>query len=299
MKQLSLCLFFIAGLPLFLHSQENYSFETITFLPPMYYIGDEVELRLKVVIPDNYEITKTEREINNEWIDVKRILIFPPRKREGKKIYEVRIFFVSFKPGNLSLPDIPLGVIVLKDIQIDTLSVFTGKQRTEKLTPPRGQLELPYTWVKIGLIVLLIILVSVLFVILIVFLPRWMMFARNLYLKNLPVNKLRRGLAKLKRECASMHYRDFFIGLSVLIREYLNNRLYIPALTSTTAEISRVSSASIMEAGVGREIVKILTLSDFIKFGGRVSNEGEMCAVIDKVHFLVDTIEEEKKHVEP
>jgi hypothetical protein len=299
MKKYLALFYFGLFLPLYIQSQEIYSLETVTFLPPMYYVGDEVELRLKVIIQEDYELKETDQEIKNEWIDITKVYTLPPRKRDGKKIYEVRIFFVSFKPGVLSLPDIPLGGLTLKDIEINTLSVFSGKEKIEKLKPPRGQLELPYTWVKIGLIILLIVLISVLIVILIIFLPRWFFLVKKVYMKNFPIQRLRRGLAKLRRICGTLKPRVFFISLSGLIREYLNNRLLIPALTSTTAEISSISSASIMEKQVGQEVVKVLTLSDFVKFGGRNSNKKEMWEVLDRVHFLVNTIEEEKKSVEP
>ena len=284
--------------PLNIINGEIYSLETMSFIPPMYYIGDEVELRISIIIPENLQIKEPENKIEKKWVEINKVSITLVRKREDKKIYDVNIFFRAFKPGKLFLPKLDLGSLSLSDIEINTLSVLE-KDKITKLRPLRGQLVLPHTWFKIGLIFAFIILTAILILVFFKFSFKGFNFFNSLNKRNVPRRKLLKDLENLKTNIQDIKPRDFFIKISDTFKEYLSARLSIPVYTSTTYEISHLTYYNVLEKEISGEIVNLFSFSDLVKFGDKYPSRKDMEDIITKIIFLSHSIEEEKKNVEP
>lgn len=286
-------------LPDFSYCDELYSVESMNFIPPRYYVGDEVELKIKISVPATTEITlPINKQIETDWIEITNLKMLPFKIINDRKVHDISIFFISFKTGTLTLPFLKMGDIELTNLEIHTLSVI-DKNKEASLAPSRGQLHLPDTWTKLGLLFLLVLLLPLFAFIISRYVLKWFIKSVQLIQITPPHMKLLNGLKKLHKQMKTMDFRLSYIHLSDLFKKYLQKRLSIPALTSTTREISALSYHSVLDKELSNEILKILSLSDFVKFGGRSSNEGEMNEVIRKIVFIVHCIEEEKKSVEP
>ncbi|MBN2441495.1 MAG: hypothetical protein JXJ04_09110 [Spirochaetales bacterium] len=280
------------------YCEDTYKIENINFIPPRYYVGDEVELKIKINIPETMSLAIPEEKKETPWIEITSVQILPYRLLNGRKTHDVSIFFKSFKTGALTLPMIILGDIELTNLEIHTSSIFEDN-KDAVFAPSRGQLALPDTWVKLILILLILLLIPVFTIIISKYVLKGILKKGNSIRIQHPYHKLIRQLKKLKKQIKNMDFRLFYISLSDILKNYLQRRLSIPALTSTTREISYLSRYNLLERELSNEILKILSLSDFVKFGGRTSSEEEMNEVIRKIIFIVNSIEEEKKSVEP
>ncbi|MBN2531915.1 MAG: hypothetical protein JXB88_03430 [Spirochaetales bacterium] len=282
-----------------IYCDDLYNVESLNFIPPRYYVGDEVELKIKISVPLDREVTLPEKkQIETDWIEITNIQILPFKIIDTRKVHDVSIFFISFKTGTITLPYLRMGDIELTNLEIHTLSVL-DKNKEINLAPSRGQLHLPDTWIKLSLLLLLVILVPVFLFIISRYALKWFIKTGK-HIQIIPSHTiLLKGLKKLKKQMKTLDSRSFYIVLSDLLKNYLQIRLLIPALTSTTREISALSYHNVLDRELSNEILKILSLSDFVKFGGRSSSEAEMNEVISKITFIVKCIEEEKKSVEP
>jgi hypothetical protein len=275
-----------------------YNIENNTFIPPQYYVGDEVELKIKISIPESLDLTSPGEKKETEWIEITSIHIFPFQMINGAKTHDISIFFKAFKPGILTMPLLNFGDIELSNLEIHTSSVFHDN-KDAAFPPFRGQLNLPDTFIKLVLILLLFILIPLFLFIIMKYIFRGLTKSSTIIMLQRPYSKLTRKIKKLKKQIKNLDSRAFYIILSEIFRHFLQVRLSIPALTSTTREISSLAKHNVLEQDLSNEIIKILSLADFIKFGGKHSSEKEKENVIQKVLFIAKIIEEEKKSVEP
>ena len=279
-----------------LPAETDFDIDTKIFLPPVYYIGDEVELRLKIkLLDDQVNIAVPEQLPVEQWIEIKRItyINFP------KDIVTFNIFFVTFKPGKHLLPALQLGDILLEGIEINTQSVLE-KMDVKKISPRRGQIELPGTSLKIILGILLILLVPAASLVTykyIKLLIKKILLARE---KEVPKNRIRKSLQQLLKKVEQLDSREFYIKLADITREYLEKRFLIPALTLTTRELVKFFKNCIQEKELQEKIYHfsgILQYSDLVKFGGTGSSCEEKIGKAHEVLKIVDLIEEEQTDV--
>jgi len=298
MKKLSF--FFLLGMMLApvlqAAAETDFDIDTKIFLPPVYYIGDEVELRLKIKLFDNGAAVSVPEQLPaEEWIEIKRItyIKFP------QDIITFNIFFVTFKPGKHILPALKLGDILLEGIEVNTQSVVE-KMDVKKISPKRAQIELPGTRLKIFLGILLILLAPVAFFAAYKYIKALIKKISLAREKELPKNKIRKALQLLLKKSGETGCREFYIYLADITRDYLAKRFLIPALTLTTRELVQFFKNSIREKELQEKIDRfspILQYSDLIKFGNVVSSPEEKSGKVNEVLKIVDSIEEEQLNV--
>ncbi|MBN1411532.1 MAG: hypothetical protein JW969_11860 [Spirochaetales bacterium] len=276
-----------------LHAKENYTIESLNFLPHEFYVGDEVELRLKVKVAEGIAVGDPEGELpSGEWLEItrtRRSVI-----REG--ICEISIYFVTYRPGVNYLPKIRFKDLALSSLEVDTRSILDNV-KSDKLRPSRGQLELPDTYAKIIVNILLLVVVPLLLAGLGIFLYR-VLIAFNRYRKTTgPYRKLKSACLKLLKKVDTINPRLFFITIIDLLKEYFSRRLLIPALCLTTGELTSFMQCSVFREETSQIISALLKRSDSVKFGGGNSTPGELRSVIEEVLSVADTMED-KRNVE-
>ena len=196
--------------PVTINPEPVYHITKSMVLPPKFYVGDLVELRVNIESETNitFEIPTVLPE--SKWIKVEDVTF--TSLSNGK--LEVRILLRSFQPGTHVLPPIGLGDIVLHDLKIHTNSILEETD-TEKLRPLRNQTMLPYTWLRLSGILVIIIMAPFLFYRIISRVHSRIFTLRAERLKKIPFQRVKRALGKLEKNIGrEEERRGFFIGIS-------------------------------------------------------------------------------------
>ncbi|MFP4363119.1 MAG: hypothetical protein ACLFR1_04555 [Spirochaetia bacterium] len=247
----------------FVFAQEpGYTITQSIFLPPQYYVGDIVELRLRLQLEEGLYIEEPEQMPQAAWLDFHSISI-EPRGDE----FEVRIRFAPYYPGIRSLPAIDLGEITLSGIRIQTASLL--EETGHDFAPPHGQLLLPSTKLFIGIIIGTIsaIIAAGLF--------GWTWGRKKIhsaiqrYIAGRPYRRISKVMDVLRNQLSEMNSRSFYITLSDSFRTYLTEKLKENYLTATTSEIERTIRKKLPENVSSKEIVHILAYADMVKFANK------------------------------
>jgi len=269
----------------------GYSLSEAVFLPPRFYVGDRVELRLRLETAPGVSLEPVALEAEKEWLSVEEVRVQSPKAGEA----EVRIYFVSFYPGTTHLPPLRLGDLLLGDITITTLSALE-KEDASRLRGPRGQLALPGTYLKLASLLLAVLALPGAGI----FLGRRLLRAarklRRLRQWRRPYLRARRELRILEQGLAGSESRGFFIRLSRLLKAYLSERLALPVLSRTTGELAASSPG--LHPGDWAEVMEVLKLADLAKFSRQESSKAEMTGTLARVSALIERLEKESSDVE-
>jgi len=236
------------------------SIEDSIFIPKDYYVGDDVELRIKLNIEDGYEFQLPVDLPESSWITVDSI-----EQIENKKVIELRIIFTSFIPGTRSFPTLFLGEIVLNSIKIHTSSLIdtTGNN----FIGISGQLLLPGTKFALSLIVGALFMGPLFLIILLgPFKSKVVLVMKN-GIGRSPFNKLNRVLKDLTLQKSGISCRRFYIKLSSSVREYLSRRTDIDFITVTTSDMEFALIKVLGHRDFSSMLSDMMKLSDSIKFG--------------------------------
>ncbi|MEA1911603.1 MAG: hypothetical protein U9N32_08010 [Spirochaetota bacterium] len=253
-----LLLFSIASVSL--GADTGVSVEDTIFIPREYYVGDEVELRIKLKIEEGFNLYHPLELPESSWIKINSLEITGDQKSP-----ELRIVFTSFIPGTRSFPPLNLGEIVLNSVKIHTSSLIDSTG--ENFIGIAGQLLLPGTKLGLSIIVGSLFTGPLLLIILLGPLKRKLVFLIKNGLGRSPINKLNRVLKELGVQKNGISCRRFYIRLSGAVREYLSKRSDIDFITLTTSDMELALIKVIGHREFSSMLSDMMKLSDNIKFG--------------------------------
>lgn len=181
--------------------------------------------------------------------------------------------FTSFDSGLWSFPEITIWVdsiplntssflLAVSSVKVDTTAAFI-----DIIAP----IEVPMTWMEYiqtyyyyGLIVIGIILLIALIT---YFLRRKKEITVEKVIIASHVHALDR-LHKLQKEqlWESGMVKAYYIQLSDILREYIENRFEIPVKESTTVEIKHLLKPLDLDKALRKELINLLRTSDLVKF---------------------------------
>ncbi len=258
----------------------------VVFLPPRFYVGDRAEARLTLVSAGEFSIEAPTTLPSKRWLSVDEVVV----SRVNDRSATVRIHFTSYLPGTQALPEIECGDVLLRDIKISTSSVIESGEGVDPM-PPRPQFVLPGTWSITAAVAFGIVAVPLGLLLGI----RALLGAGRRYraftLRKMPVGRFRRRLTRLGRTLQHMNVREFFIHVSEAFKRYLQERLGVPALGSTTQELSATVEQLLPEE-VARRALEMLRLSDEVKFAGKPFRRENMRWVLRNLEETVADVEE-------
>ncbi len=283
MQKLLVLLAFASALAL---GAEGFSIQESIFLPPRFFVGDSVELRLLLEVEENVHPEAIVSIPERQWLDIEGISVH--RLASGK--VRVRIFFVSFQPGVMTFPPLRLGDILLADIKIDTSSVL-DKNKTQ-FKGLRGQLLLPGTVFKFLAAGLVLIGVPGFLLLLLLFALSLLRKLRQARLRARPHRLALKVLNALRREIDS-DPRTFFITLIRALKAYLAEKLALPIVSATTEELAIYLQARQPELRAA--ILTVIRRADRVKFAGAHCSRKTLSATLVQVETILQTVE---AHVE-
>jgi hypothetical protein len=267
------------------------------FLPPRFFVGDRVELRLTYEIPAGLTVDPPAQLPVHAWVEYQRIEVQDRRTTGSAGEVLVRIFFIPFFSGETVLAPLQLGDLDTGELLVSTQSTLQLEQ-DQSLRGPRGQLNLPLTWLR--LLTLVVAGIGAPFLVLFLLRSgiRGFRRIREARMLRLPYLHVSKSLNRLESARATMEEKSFFILLSLAIRRYLSERLSRPLMSVTTGEITRELSDAGLEESISRRIHEVLKAADLIKFSGKKAHRREMEKNLKAAAGIVEQVEERTAHVE-
>jgi len=265
-------------------AQQNYHIKDKIYLPPNYFVGDRVELRLQINVKEGTTVRKPDNIPETEWADIQDINV---TKRD--KDYEVRIGVVPYRPGTLRLPPIQLGDVVIRNQTIYTDALLESGNYGFENT--KGPLLLPYTKAAIGFAVGGI---SVLLLFLLWFNTMGITRIREMirkYRERGPYRKCLSRLRSLEKQSLAMETDSFYVTLSQIIREYLSRRTPINFFATTTSENRQLLSGYLTESSGLGTALELFQQIDRVKYATYESDSEKRKGHVNTARVLVENME--------
>ena len=229
------------------------------------------------------------------------------KKKAGLMDVEASVILAPFEEGVYRLPDIPV-VRELPDGQVDTL-IFKGLELDVRTMPVdtaafkphdiKGQIRYPVTFKEIALYVGIALAAAGLIALIV-----WLIVRRRRRLsgegvvKDPPYIVALRKLDRYRgnRLWAPEKQKQFYSGVTDVLREYIAGRFGVGAMEMTTAEIFD----GLKDSGIAPELMdetkELFLTSDLVKFAKMtVSDDENVKAVPTAVRFVTATWKEEEK----
>jgi hypothetical protein len=265
---------------------------TVTLQPVAPVIGDALMLTLEVTAEQGVELLMPEfgqaldrfsildflpREAIDEAgrsVAVQRYTLQPPLSGE-QQIPPIMIEFVDRRPGQQPAPDDEDAYELLTERLVFNVESVTLSAAAEDLKPPLGELaplEAPQPPVWPWLLVIMMVLLAVA-PFLWRFYRAWRTRARRRSAFDVASARLQ-GLMNKPRPAPDM-MKPFFIELSAIVRQYLENRFALHAPELTTEEFLDVASASPDLTQQNRLFLQeFLQSADQVKFARYIPDAG-------------------------
>ena len=253
------------------------------FVPPEYYMGDPVELRLQVELDDYDLIVNPENIVEYEWVEIKDISV-----TQDKLEAEIIIKFTSFSPGTRALPELDFGPFILSGFKIYTNSLV--EEGENELKGLRSQIMIPGSRLYFFLMAIGVFVFPYLLYFLIKLMIRYLIILTKKYHSARPYRALSKILKRLEANLEKTPVREFFITLSDALRVYLSARTGFDCKSATTSEISTLHGFG-LDQSLWDRLVSVLKRGDMVKFGGEKLSYYQMKENLDFVVSLCHEIE--------
>lgn len=237
------------------------------FLPTVFYVGDTVELYLRVIrpgggsLPAPIMLTEPQKLPSNPSVRIVSLTVSPREDYD-----EVHIRFVPFEAGPIMLPEIEAGSFTLPAEPVTVASILAG--RPAELAPIRDQAELPGTKIflygTVGLIALACLAAFLI-------LKYGLAFLRALvesYRENQPYKIMQRTLRHLADEVDVLDSAAFYDILLAELRGYLSFRLKMNCRSRTTSELRTFFTTLELNANDAARLSSVFASGDLVKFAG-------------------------------
>lgn len=290
MKLRFLPLLILGLLPL--AAESGGSVESSMFLPPEFFVGDIVELRMVIVPDEGARLSIPQQLPEPFWMKIRSLNL----KEMSNGSYELRLIFSSFYPGTRTMPPIILGDVILDKIKLHTQSILDEKENS--LAEIRGPMLLPGTIWIISVLIVLVLVGPLLLIFSVSFIrSKSIEFIRTIQLR-LPYRRFHRLIRELNANFFNTSDRDFYFALSDGLRSYLTNRTGEDFLTVTLEEIGNLLPKYLPVFEDQKQLVKLLHYADLIKFSGGGSVLEKKRRDLDDSFDLIRSIENHYKSKE-
>ncbi|MDA3939540.1 MAG: hypothetical protein PF693_09550 [Spirochaetia bacterium] len=258
------------------------------FIPKEYYVGDKVELRIKLDVESNYRLQLPSALPSSSWIDINSIEI-----TDNNKVSELRIVFTSFIPGTRSFPTLFLGEVILNSVKIHTSSLI--EIREGGFIGIEDQLLLPGTKLGLSIIVGILFIGPILIILLLGPFRRKIAKVLKNNIGRSPISKLNKLLRELDDQRTGISCRRFYIRLSAAVREYMSKRSDLDFITMTTSDIEIALIQVLGHREYSSMLTDMMKLSDTIKFGKVTTADKKKMDDIELIKNISKFLEEKIK----
>ena len=240
-----------------------YTLSSSVTLPPDFYVGDHVELRVHLAVPTGSKREAPVKMPQTQWVRVDSIRLL---RNPGS--VELRIQLVSYAPGIVDVPPIDLGAFTVTGLTVRTASLLT-EGGTTRLSDPKPQLLLPGTTFFLALLIAVLIAVPLFFLLVVGRLAPRLAAMLEEHRARRPWNRLSQALTRLESAIGAVDAREFYIRLCEEIRRYLTSSLGRDFSSVTAREFARTAAGREIDAESSSSLAAILSFGDLVKFAGQ------------------------------
>jgi len=245
--------------PVFVGADDGSSLVTETiFVPPVSFVGDLVEARLTLLLPEGKSLLPPLSIPAQNWVLIRDVQV-----RHDPPFERVTIKYIPFAPGAKTLPPLVLGDITLDGVRISTNSLL-GKDAPAELQPPREQMVLPHTELLVFLLFLLVIVLPVAIWRLTrpvrSFVQGWVRRSD----RHRAWRQLNRDTKKLESRALALSGPEFYSEFSRLTRTYLGARFSRDFATLTAGEVRSLLQP--LPPAWTSEWVRLVHRADVVRF---------------------------------
>jgi hypothetical protein len=275
-------------------------------LPPRFFVGDRVELRLRLEVPAGVRVAEPSlaelqssgvqsaspsEQNGRSWLQVSEVQVLDRRSDGRTGEVQVRVFFTSFAPGEGRLPALDCG-----DLRIPAQGFTTASVREREPDPGfrslRTQLLLPYTRLRLLLSGLVLVGIPVGLVLLGRWALRLLRTLRELRRRRRPAQRARGALKKIEQGLEGRETKDLFVELAEVLKRYLAERLQLSTLSATTTEIGGLLCSIGLPEALSQQVQDVLRVADRVKFSGRSTKRSSATSTLKRIHRIVSGLEE-------
>ena len=272
----------------------------VRFEPARFVAGERVVAR--IVVRGGGDLVAPDRVATDEWLSVHDVAVLP--RTDGS--WEVRVRFSSYRTGVGELPPIDVGPVQLTGIGFLTTSALPRYgEVAPALRPPAAQMAVPGTAALLVGGALAVLVAPYLLVSGALLLAGAGRRIRARRARTRPRVLLERAVQRLRSggadapdaPAASDNAVAFYARLSRLARDYLAERLALPAHALTVRELGAALPERGLPHGLGADLTAILDTADRVKFAARGAGAAEMQAAARQLVTLaraIDAILEER-----
>lgn len=265
---------------------DGYTVKNLVFLPPEFYVGDTVELRLRIDVGDRVLPSEVGSIPESRWIEIEEIRVIPIAGE-----YEIRVEFSSFRTGQLEIPAFEVGELAIDPIPIDTASI--RKDSNDQLVGVFDPVLLPGTTLLIAISGAVVFFGPLLLLLSIAWVRR--IVGRVHRGAGRPYRRLTRALDALAKNAESVSARDFSVQLSESFRNYLAERGTYDYRAATSSEVAERLVDEFAQSERAAALRRMVSSIDRAKFGGGAIGSAERVEELAVVRSIAEAIEEHRK----
>jgi len=263
---------------------ESVTIKQMLFLPPVYYVGDQVEVRIRVSATDSELPLRPSHLPQSEWFRVVDVRVIPIADE-----YDIRIRFTSFQTGVRELPVFQIGELTLGPIPIETASIRDAEELSVF-----GTLEpivLPGTRLFIALAAGIVFLGPLSIIIVLGWLRKTAGSIVGSIGNRKPYRRLVRSLDALQNGVSVIDARSFYVSLLEAFRGYLTNRSLHNYNAATTHEMDLLLGEEYDGIEALEGLSQMVGSIDGAKFGGARIGVAELSRGLSLVRSATESIE--------
>ena len=245
--------------------QETFSVLQTIFLPPIHYVGDVVEARVRVLPPESVIPAEPAELPDSKWITYHGARVVPIGEE-----YDLRLTFTSFHPGTTTLPSVTFGELTLDGVKTHTNSIV--KDRAAEFEPIRDQVLLPGTRLLASLVIGAVLVGPLLLIGLIVLIRGGYRKMAQHRRAMRPLRRLTRRIAELRSGEGRVDNREIYTQLVAAFKAYLTARIGTDFSSATCREMGDELRSRFPGVHDAHDLTELVIRFDDVRFGGRRTN---------------------------
>jgi hypothetical protein len=263
--------------PLGISAEESCILEDVHFIPPRYYLGDRITLRLTILRGDGCRVVLPESYPSDDWIKIHRIGI-----EEKEKVSIVSIEVSTYFPGERALLPIQLGDFRITGLKLSPASLI--EERGAKFEPLRDQLLIPGSRLYLFGILSVLVFIAVFFSVLFSRLKTMITGMIRIRKKHTARRIFLQELTELEESIRHIDIPFFYKRLGTGVKRYLLELVKIDYFPLTTEEMDfSLRQFTGEEADEQDLLIDVLRRGDAARFGMQKTAERQLIEDVDLV----------------
>jgi hypothetical protein len=273
-------------------------------LPPRFFVGDPVELRLRLQVPAGLRVAAPSAralpaaqpspgpEFSGPLpVEVTRVDVSDRRPEGRAGEVQVRVFFTSFTPGQGRLPAFACGDLRVPAQEFTTASV-REREPEPRFRSLRGQLLLPRTGLRLAVVAVVLLGTPAGLAFAGLWAVRMVLTLAERRRRRRPARRARAALRRVEQGLQKTEAKALFVDLSQILKRYLAERLEVPAISSTTAEIEGLLAPAGVPEPLQRQVREVLSTADRAKFSGMSARRSTAESTMRRIDRIVSAVED-------